>query len=190
MLTCSSRMNGRSTCALLTPACQRKGIKWCRQKPTNQHNIFDFMLQNPAPAVWSFKMQCSSIHTLILSLLFLCSSPSPPPHLPTFSPSILPVRSSSMETCSGTFSRWSFHAPPHQTSSRSAWSCRSFSLSSSTPASGPSPPGALAPTCPLKPPSSTQRREAQSFVSVPFSILLGEMFNADCVSGSPAGYRK
>lgn len=101
--------------------------------------------------------------------------------LPISSPSVLPVRSLSMETYSGTFSRWSFHAPPHPTSSRSAWSCRSFSLSNSTPASGLSPPGALAPTCPRKPPSSTLRKELQSCVSQPSSVLLlGEIFNADC----------
>lgn len=31
-LTCSCRTNGRSTCARLIPAYQRKGVRWCQQK--------------------------------------------------------------------------------------------------------------------------------------------------------------
>lgn len=120
---------------------------------------FSFICEPFMPALLSF-VSCNN--------LFHSSAPFPSPSF------LLPVRSSSTETCSGTFSRWSFHGPPHQTSSRSAWSCRSFSLSNSTPASGPSPPGALAPTCPPKPLSSTLTKELQSFVSMPRSILLGE----------------
>lgn len=166
-LTCSCRTNGRSTCARLIPAYQRKGVWWCQQKLILQH----------CSTCWQRKRSRSDdvSSTLFPSALYSCTlnhlnlhSPRPSP----FSSSHLfsPVRSSSTGTCSGMFFRWSFHAPPHQTSSRSAWSCRSFSLSNSTPASELFPPGVLVRTCLLKPPSSTLRKELQSFVSKSISV--------------------
>lgn len=166
-LTCSCRTNGRSTCARLIPAYQRKGVRWCQQK----------LILRRCSTCWLRKRsRCGDVSsTLFPSAVYSCTlnhlnlhSPHPSPFFSSHP--VSPVKSLFTGTCSGMFFRWSFRAPPHQTSSRSAWSCRSFSLSNSTPASELFPPGVLARTCLLKPPSSTLRKELQSFVSKSISV--------------------
>lgn len=125
-----------------TCSCRTSGRSTCaRWTPACRRRGDD---ADNSGAVW-----CTSEYQLTV-----CSTP---PHT---------ARSLSTGTCSGTSSRWSSHVRPRRTSSRSAWSCRSFSRSSLTPARGRCPRGAPGPTLPRRRPSSTLRRGLRSFVSL------------------------